>query len=259
MHKPSTRGMVLVVVLMLLMAISLIAALASKDATMGERQARNEMEYQIARQAADAALRDAERDLQLSSSKGIQANAVCARTGTFRADEQMIEGEFTDTCPQGECLLPSTRYTVDWNAATTSNPGEAWWPISKGGMWGNYFVDKRPNTSTAPDCTNFTGSVPFGLYTGAAPLAGVVRQPEYLIESIRINATGSINTSDAKPFECLAQMVDTTGIGLASADGSTGSPTMRKRCYQFRITARAWGPTMNTEVLLQNYFTLPVN
>ncbi len=251
--------MVLVVVLLLLMALSLIAALASKGATMGERQARNEIEYQVARQAAEAALRDAERDLAYDTSRGTPANAVCTRTGTFRKEEQILEGEFGDTCPQGECLMPSTRYKVAWTDATTSNPGEPWWPISKGGMWGNYFVNKQPNTSTAPDCSSFTGSVPFGLYTGTPALTGVVRQPEYLIESISLNGSGDINTSDAKPFDCQVQVGDATTNGLASEDGLGASSKTRMHCYQFRITARGWGPTMNTEVMLQGYFTLPSN
>ena len=69
-------------------------------------------------------------------------------------------------------------------SAPVVNP-EPWWPTtnSKGGLWG-LDADKPSDAKGAgADCT-FNGSVPLGTFTGVARLAGVARQPEYLIEYI---------------------------------------------------------------------------
>ena len=57
------RGMALVFVLIMISIVFVIAAVSSRIVTLGERAARNDRDRQVAFQAAEAALSDAERDI----------------------------------------------------------------------------------------------------------------------------------------------------------------------------------------------------
>ena len=235
------------VVLIFMLALTTIAVFASRNATMGERQSRNETEYQVARQAAEAALRDAERDLYPDPAVPPPTTPACPRTGSvFRTNDRVVSsGEFTDACLGGQCWVPAARYAVAWTAATSANPGEPWWPISKGGMW----------TSSGANCAGYSGPVPLGRYTGVPGLTGVSRQPDYLIEYL-----GDPSQDTAligKGFQCATPLIG-VGAALAAADQTNAAavtmPLMA--CYLFRITARGFGPSANTEVMMQSYFSI---
>lgn len=259
----SQHGVALVVVLIFLLALSTLAIFSSRNATLSERQARNELEYQVARQAAEAALRDAEKDLAAADGSVVAPGAICAtaRGGAFRSDDVTAPGsEFTNACTRGQCLGDTARYAVDWKAATTSNPGQPWWPDSKGGSWNNTFSSKPSRSSGAVNCGTFTGAVSLGVFTGTPALPGVVRQPEYLIEYIRPSQDLGFENSN---FTCPTPVMTGTDAGFASADaiGSAGAQVQNMPCHLFRITARGFGSTTrgigaipSTEVLLQTYF-----
>lgn len=244
---PKQSGVTLVVVLIFMLALSAIAIFASRNATMGERQARNETEYQIARQAAEAALRDGERDLYPDPSVPAPTVPACPRTGSvFRANDRVVSAdEFTGACLGGQCWVPATRYAVAWSAATSANPGEPWWPISKGGLW----------ASAGSTCATYTGPVPLGRYTGVPSLSGVSKQPDYLIEYLGDPSQDA--TLSGKGFQCATPLIG-VAAALAAADQTTAaavsSPLMA--CYLFRITARGFGPSTNTEVMMQSYFSI---
>jgi type IV pilus assembly protein PilX len=246
-------GVVLVVVLLFMLALTTIAIFSARNATLGEKQARNDLGYQIARQAAETALRDAERDLNLSSIV-TPTGATCTRGGYLRADEPTISDvEFTATCLRGQCQLPKANYAVPWSAtnaasaASTSNPGEPWWPANKGGLWG----DNRNLTSFR--CATFTGAVPLGLFTGASAVAGVIRQPDYLIELLTATQDSG---QELKDFDC-PNSVAVPAAGVETADATTTTIAAQKLnmpCHLFRITSRGFGPTVDSQVILQTYF-----
>ena len=278
------QGVVLVVVLIFMLALSTLAIFSARNATFGERQARNEVDFQVARQAAEAALRDAEADLSMGGST--PATAVCsARVNSFRTGftDAMIGSvsptEFTNTCLQGQCGADIDRYTVGWASATTSaaagtfNRGEPWWPVANGGSWNNNFGSKPSRGASGnTNCTTFEGSVSLGVFTGRPPFSGVSRQPEYLIELIQayqdIPAGGS-----PLQYQCQIpiQIIDSSGNPvpsvLRSADEtgtvSTVARTKNQECTMFRITARGFGratrgtnDTPATEAVLQSYFSI---
>ena len=58
------RGVTLVIVLMLLVIVTLLGVGAARIALLGERTTRNERDYQVAWQAAEAALMDAQFDIR---------------------------------------------------------------------------------------------------------------------------------------------------------------------------------------------------
>lgn len=179
----------MLVVLVFTLALTGLAIVSAKLALQGEGMARNQLDNQVARQAAEAALRDGERDLMLLSGAKL-ATATCGR-GIERPVMSQV-GLFDSSCTRGQCAYSDvTRTTADFAKASSTQRGEAWWPNAKGGLWNNTVGDKPSalNRSDESKCTSFTGAVPLGVYTGASPIDGVVQQPEYLIESIRRAST----------------------------------------------------------------------
>lgn len=215
--RAKQSGLALVIVMIFLSAITGITIWAVRQSLLGEGIARNELDQVVARQAAEAALRDAERDIQ-NLSATILPNASCTR-----GQEPPLRNKgFTDTCVQGLCDINSDLYaTASWTAASASaSTAEPWWPSDKGGQWNNTFSDKpsrQPVTTT--NCGTFTGGVPIGTFTGAAPITGVAVQPEYMIEYFSRVSRLSLQ------------------------------PTPH-----YRITARGFGYTQRTQVVLQTIF-----
>jgi len=175
----------MLVVLVFTLALTGLAIVSAKLALQGEGMARNQLDNQVARQAAEAALRDGERDLMLPTGAKA-ATATCARGVERPVMSQVVL--FDSSCTHGQCAYnDTTRTTANFANASNTRRGEAWWPNAKGGLWNNTNSEK-PSTLNRTDgskCATFTGAVPLGVYTGASPIDGVVQQPEYLIEPIR--------------------------------------------------------------------------
>ncbi len=212
------QGVALVMVLLFLVAITGLTVWAARQAMLGEGMSRNQQDLEVARQAAESALRDAERDLKNVSPL---ANFSCSRGGA------VLPVKFNATCAGGLCYRVDGDYsTSQWNSATAGSAlnSEPWWPVGKGGLWG----DVNPSTGTTakpirvPPTTNsncgFSGGVPLGTFTGAPPIRGVAAQPEYLIEYFRRSIPG------------------------------------RKELPVYRITARGFGYSLRTQVVLQSIY-----
>lgn len=166
------QGIALPVVLMFLLIITISAVYSIRRSTLSEGITRNQLDYEIARQSAEAALRDAERDLFASYTAKPTA-ALCDRSADRPLKDKLVAGLWESSCPKGQCRV-SPDYLVSSNYATKANP-QPWWPASKDGLWGN-----NENLSNC----SFSGGVPIGTFTGTPNVSGVARQPEYLIEWI---------------------------------------------------------------------------
>jgi type IV pilus assembly protein PilX len=138
--------------------------------------ARNQLDQERARQAAEAALRDAERDLLLPQ-VGLPPGARCDRTG----DRPVVlrTAAFSDVCTRGQCA-PATGVAELSNWNDTAANAEVWWPEGRAGRWNS--AGDKPSVATGGANCNFNGGVPIGTFTGTAEIPGVARQPEYLIE-----------------------------------------------------------------------------
>jgi type IV pilus assembly protein PilX len=208
------RGIALPVVLMILLALTGLALFSARYATLSESSARNQLDAERARQAAESALRDAERDILLADME-TRPGAPCTRGPRVLSRIGDFGGPSGTACPQGQCLGPTSdpiSPRPDWSGAGTN--AEPWWPESKGGLWNND-VASKPSPGSSATCGTFSGGVPLGTYTGVAQISGVAQQPEYLIELIR----------------------------------RAGGDNMF-----FRITARGFGATDRTQVVMQSYF-----
>jgi type IV pilus assembly protein PilX len=214
-HGLNQKGISLPIVLMFLLVISLLASVGIRRATLGELISRNQIELETARQAAEAALRDAERDLLLPNGT-IRTNALCARGTDRPVVENLTAPAFSTSCTRGQCYFSTAYYnTTNYNELPTVTKPQPWWPTTngKGGQWNNSFSAKPSDVAGANANCAFNGAVPLGTFTGTARLAAVAIQPEYIIERMK-----------------------------------RGDDTF------FRITARGFGTDASTEFVMQSVF-----
>lgn len=186
--RSGSRGIALPIVLMFLLIITIAAAFGIRRATLGEGITRNQLDYEVARQAAEAALRDAERDL-FPRFPGKPAGAVCDRSPDRPLPTKFIPSLWTTGCRKGQCFSPPA-YLAASNYTTGVNP-QPWWPASKDGLWGD-------NEAIPVDC-DFDGGIPIGTFTGTPNINGVARQPEYMLEWID-RATDTLVRVTARGF-----------------------------------------------------------
>ncbi len=165
------RGVTLVMTLLMLAVVLLLATAAARLALQGEKSARNDRDRQIAFRAAEAALRDAEMDIE-----GV-AESAASRAHLFTAavlDElPLAQG----TCSGGEAnpLLGICRAADDamhaWQSVDFLSVGES---------------------MTAVPYGRFTGQV---FPAGEGPLPAL--PPRYIVEFLPYRRVGtSASTSD---------------------------------------------------------------
>lgn len=177
MVKRSQSGVALVVVLVLMLALTGLGLMSAKLALGGETLARNQLDHEVAFQAAEAALRDAEKDILLAS-YAKPAAARCSRG--YLPTEAFPTDDVSADCRLGRCVFdPDKEGQWDYSAGSSSKEGSGapWWPNDKGGKWNN-------STEKATSC-DFNGAVPLGTFTGSTSLEAVARQPEYLLENFK--------------------------------------------------------------------------
>ena len=114
-----SRGVSLIVVLLILVVVSILGVSGIQIAMMGERGTRNDRDQQIAWQAAEAALIDAEFDIE-----GLPASSANKRNIVFKSKETQTEkfkancgstGQETGLCTLNETGKPAW-LTVDFTA-----------------------------------------------------------------------------------------------------------------------------------------------
>jgi len=149
--KPN-QGVSLVIVLIFLAILSGLAITAIQSSTFSSRIAGNESDRTLAFQAAEAALRDAEYDINNVIADG--TTPCSTATPVCRADPIYRGNGFDTTCPLGRCV-PNSVSPV--------------WEVSSN--WSSSSVT----------------SVAYGTYTGATAIPVVSRQPRYMLEYFNIN------------------------------------------------------------------------
>jgi type IV pilus assembly protein PilX len=147
--RPSSQtGISLVIVLIFLVVLSMLGIASMQQSTLTAGIARNEIDRNIAFQAAESALRDAENDLRYKNYK----NEDCAVSDNCRT-EPVTSDQFTIACSDGLCDT-KTRTTPIWTLST------AW------------------DTSGQ--------SIEYGRFTNAPDIPMVAQQPRYLVEHFNI-------------------------------------------------------------------------
>lgn len=149
--RPKQFGISLVIVMIFLVILSGLAVIAMQGSTFSSRIAANEADRTLAFQAAEAALRDAENDINGTKFDGATlCSAVSPTAATCRAEMIYWGDGFDADCTLGRCD-PKVATSPYWEDAS---------------IW---------NSSSEK-------SVVYGKYTGATALPVVSRQPRYILE-----------------------------------------------------------------------------
>lgn len=211
------NGATLFVTVILVLVLSIVALAVYQQASFDERNARAQADRQLATQAAEIALRDAEYDLQCQqftvNSSGLPTVVTCDRG-------QTVENNANNT-GQNSCritCIPGSRLKVDrlllgFNATGTNGLWAGMVDTPSSSIFSG-FSNPKPWESRQNWAPNSTSTIALGRYTGAQAIPIVAQQPRYLIE------------------------------------GFTDS----ERNVLFRITAKGWGRNPTTEVTLQQTY-----
>jgi type IV pilus assembly protein PilX len=146
-----------------LVILSGLAINAMQGSTFSARVAGNESDRTLAFQAAEAALRDAENDLNSLLNSGTDCpsgSTTCRSVPIYRGDD------FDSDCPNGRCV-----------PVPPCTPQPCIQPAQNWEVRANW-----TNTAPANNTGIVKGSVIYGFYTGATALPVVSQQPRYLLE-----------------------------------------------------------------------------
>ena len=165
-RKDGQRGISLVIVLIFLVILSILGISAMQSSTLSSRIALNESDRNIAFQAAEAAIIDAERDLA-----NLKADGTACVAGASPCRTELTDGAAGfdgSVCNLGRCCTLSSTNLCPAAIKPAKLP-----------VWED--ADRWTSAS----------SVVYGAFTDATPIPVVSQQPRYLLEYFPIGATGN--------------------------------------------------------------------
>ncbi len=219
------QGMALIVVLGMLSVVFVIATISIRLTLLAERSARNDRDRQIAFQAAEAALSDAELDIM-----GPNADAQ-NRCNLIDANQTSL---FTEGC--GFNTTDKTRGLCSSNAPTEDTNYKP--------LYATVNFDVDPSNGSDRKYVNFgefTGRAAYFKNTAGGGMSS--KNPRYIIERI----TG---------YQALTRTVGPGGQVSINVD--PGDPPKRPPPSAFLITALGYGVSENTRVMLQALIFKPL-
>jgi type IV pilus assembly protein PilX len=198
-HWPVRRrqqGVSLVVALLMLTVVLMLGISAAQMALQGEKAARNDRDRQIAFQAAEAALKDAELDIQGSSDKVLpRSNGFLEKPG----NDTVLRLDFTEGCGAGES-------NISLGLCAPALPGMT--PV-----W--------QTVDLLDDDTASTKSVPYGKFTGHSMQTGKgflpAKPSRYIIEILNFNQAGQLASAE-NPGGGTPYLYRVTAIGFGARD-----------------------------------------
>jgi type IV pilus assembly protein PilX len=186
-RRAAQQGGALVVSLLMLVAVLLLGISAADIALQGEKASRNDRDRQVAFQSAEAALMDAELDIENSPGNDKSRSLIFAR--------ESKEG-FSEGCGAGTANI----YLGLCNRAPEGAP-PVWQTVD--------FMDESSNAR----------SVPYGRFTKQSFQAGKgslpSRPPRYIIELMTYNREG-----EGTSIEDMTYFYRVTAIGFGMRDGT---------------------------------------
>ncbi|WP_265646105.1 pilus assembly PilX family protein [Verminephrobacter aporrectodeae] len=168
------RGLSLIIVMLILIVVSLLGIAGVRIAMMAERGTRNDRDLQIAWQAAEAALVDAEMDIE-----GQPASSTNKRNAVFKQGDVDLS-QFVSGCG-------STGTSIGLCSLNPKEEKPAWLAVN---------FEKTGTDARTVEFGKFTGrNFPAGA-TGIQP----VKPPRYVIEPIPDEESTMIDTPAKKKF-----------------------------------------------------------
>jgi type IV pilus assembly protein PilX len=152
-------GLALVTAMIMLFVLSMLMLSTMRNNVLEERMASNARDWNVAFQAAEAALRDAERDI--------------TKVSRFSGMTGFVSGCNSDSSYKGLCLVSEDGTPIWKKLDTNTTPDAGWVSGSDSG----------------------TVTVKYGAFTNTAALDSVAAQPRYIIEALSVPQAGSIKKS----------------------------------------------------------------
>ena len=118
-HQRTEGGASLIIVLLILMVVSVLGLGAAQIALMGERSARNDRDQQIAWQAAEAAMIDAELDIFAESTIGTRKDIFDGKNA-----KDFVAGCGTSGTSKGLCAFDAAAAKPVWLTVDFTNTDE---------------------------------------------------------------------------------------------------------------------------------------
>lgn len=217
------HGFVLVTAVIFLMVLSLLGVMAVRGSLFEERAAANDRDLALARENAELALRDAERDILGVRFDGQYcATAGCTilrPTGTRPMDAVDAANFWVAANPAiDDVALPNggigqaTPNRGVYTAETSINCGM---PVWSGADWNDGIIPARTCNGTIAAAVP---TIPYGTFTNAPfPLQGIP-PPRYLIEMFKAADLQIAATSNKIFFRI-------TAVGFGRTIGSNGGQT----------------------------------
>lgn len=224
-------GFVLVTSLILLVVLSLFAVLAMRGSLFNERASGNERDYVIAREAAELALRDAERDMKgqrfdgqycagvsLASCGGNRRPTGTRPTSSADADNFWIVANTALYSGLQDAVTTGTRpASVNgtsiglYSASATADCGKSLW------LAADWDANSPAVADRCSDGNKIVKTVIYGEFTGAPNVFGSsARLPRYLIEVFEVADLVPGTTSNR-----LLARVTAVGFGRTGKDDGT--------------------------------------
>ena len=230
-------GVVLVISLIMLLALTLIGITGSSVSGLEEKMAANNKDVNLAFQAAEATLRDVEANLStatLYDTPGMKMYAM--RTAPAADAAQGTAGLYSFL---GTYVAPATsvpaKNPVPGYGTTAPVPYTSTTCPSPKTFTPDYCVDW--------DATTNTRYAPYPARTGNPDLTGVAKQPVYIIEELSSINAGAGSTS-----------------GGSLGGGSDYSPIQSAQAeIWFRITAHGWGSNTTSVATVQTIVKVTYN
>jgi type IV pilus assembly protein PilX len=188
------RGAILIISLMFLVVLTMLALTTMGGITLEERMSGQYRDLNMAFQAAESGLRDAERDIWGAGTATAtpRAPTISGRTGF---------GDGNDA-PNGTCTN-NTNTTYGWGLCYAPATGP------------------HPQFLNVDLSAASTIAVPYGKYTGATPLQYVSSQPRYIIEAIWKDI------SPTPTLQSLSPVAGVTNYYRITSQGSGVNPNTR--------------------------------
>lgn len=170
------RGFVMVTAIMLLVILTLVVLSLMRTSILEERMVGNHRDWNNAFQAAESALRDAERDI-------LQGTRVNGETG------------FVSDCSADGLCLPNV-------CPSSTDCAPLWVKLAK--------TDAAWKSGTGA-----SKSVSYGTYTNAVALPGFPAPPRYIIEVLNVpGASGSLKVNPGGSSSNFIYRITAVGFGL---------------------------------------------
>jgi len=174
-------GFVLITGMIFLVVLTLLVISLMRTSILEERMIGVSRDWNVAFQAAESALRDAEREIRTGTRIVGQTGFAtgCSSAGLC------LPNQCTDTSATGDCL-------PIWTDLSKKQSDAGWIEGTTGGK-----------------------SIAYGAYTSAASLTGVGAQPRYIVEVLSVPDASSLKPPPGQPAQKFLYRATAVGFGAS--------------------------------------------